>query len=160
MARLPNILTLQSEERSFHPSKRNDPLFWFLDDIDSFTRHYLRYRQALTGFMRALGIPPPAGGDLDQLVDMVHAVWLRRNFDDGRLNHAVRLLLGDAIAPLAGPDVPPRRTRLSWRDIVRRGRRRYVWREEVLRAEPRTEIRITKDEMKQVMRQLDVYFGP
>jgi hypothetical protein len=33
-------------------------------------------------------VPPHT--DLDQLVDMIHTVWLRRNFDDGVLNHAAR----------------------------------------------------------------------
>lgn len=159
MARLPTVLTLQSQERSFHPPKRNNPFFWFLDDIDSFFKHYLRYRHALTDFIRTLRIAPPAGTDLDQLIDMVHAVWIHRNFDDGTLNHAARLLLGDAVAPLSGPDIPPRRSELSRRDVVRRGVRRYIWRDEVLRAEPRAEIRISQDEMKRVMQQLDVYFG-
>jgi glycosyltransferase domain-containing protein len=159
MARLPIILSLQSEERSFHLPKRNNPFFWFLDDIGSFFRHYVTYRSALTHFIRELGISPPANSDLDQLVDMVHAVWLHRNFDNGVLNHAARLLLGDALPPLSGPDA-----RVSWRepaddDMVRQGARRYVWRDEVLRAEPRDEIRISENEMERVMAQLDVYFG-
>ena len=40
--------------------------------------------------------------------------WLRRNFDDGVLNHAARLLLGDAMPPLLGPDVP-----IPWREPAR-----------------------------------------
>ncbi len=160
LARLPVILSLQSTERSFHPPKRNDPLYWFVDDADSFFRHYLRYRSALTDFMRALGIPPPPGADLERVVDMVHAVWLHRNFDDGILNHATRLLLGDAIPPLAGPDLRVPWRRRSWHDVVRRGRRRrYFWREQVLHAEPRSEISISRQEMQRVMEQLDVYFA-
>jgi glycosyltransferase domain-containing protein len=159
-ARLPAILTLQGEERSFHPPTRNDPLFWFVDDVDSFATHYLRYRTTLTDFIRALGIAPPAGTGLDQLVDMVHAVWLHRNFDDGVLNHATRLLLGDAIEPLSGPQ-----THHLWRepvdgDVVEQGRLRYVWRDTVLRAEPEDEIRISREEMERVMNELDAYFAP
>ncbi len=159
LARLPIVLSLQSEERSFHPPKRNDPLYWFVDDIGSFFRHYLRYRSALTDFIRELGIPPPPNSDLDRLVDMVHAVWLHRNFDDGVLNHAVRLLLGDAISPLSGPDVRVDWRRRSYRDIVRQGARRYIWRNEVLRAEPKSEIQISRDETDRVNAQLDIYFG-
>jgi glycosyltransferase domain-containing protein len=159
MARLPIVLSLQSEERSLHPPRRNNPLYWFVDDIGSFFRHYLRYRGALTDFIREVGIRPPPNSDLDRLVDMVHAVWLRRNFDDGVLNHAVRLLLGDAIAPLSGPDARVEWRRRSYRDIVRRGARRYIWRDEVLRAEPRSEIQISRDEIKRVNAQLDIYFG-
>ena len=157
MARLPIVLSLQSEEKSFHLPKRNDPFFWFLDDIGSFFRHYARYRRALTRFIRELCVAAPPDHDLDQLVDMVHAVWLHRNFDDGRLNHAARLLLGDALPPLPGPG-----TRHPWRppadgDAVRSGARRYIWRDEVLRAEPKGEIHISKAEMDRVAMQLDVY---
>jgi glycosyltransferase domain-containing protein len=159
-ARLPAILTLQGEERSFHPPTRNDPLFWFIDDIGSFFRHYARYRTALADFIRELGIAPPTGTDLDQLVDMVHAVWLHRNFDDGVLNHATRLLLGDAIEPLSGPQ-----THHPWRepaggDVTEQGRLRYVWRDRVLRAEPADEIYISRDEMDRVRMALDAYFAP
>ena len=159
-ARLPTILTLQGEERSFHLPKRNDPLFWVTDNIGSFFRHYVRYRRALTDFMRELGVAPPAGTDLDQLVDMVHAVWLRRNLDDGVLNHATRLLLGDAIEPLRSLE-----TNLSWRepadgDLVEQSRLRYIWRNAVLRAEPADEIQISRDEMARVMRELDTHFAP
>jgi glycosyltransferase domain-containing protein len=159
MSRQPHILSLQSEERSFHPPKRNDPFYWFIDDIGSFFEHYVTYRSALTDFMHDLGILPPPNRDLNQLIDMIHAVWLYRNFDDGVLNHAARLLLGDAVRPISGPELPDTRRRRSWRDIVRRGARRYVWRDEVLRAEPSDEIQISKEEINRVTDQLDVYFG-
>jgi glycosyltransferase domain-containing protein len=159
MARLPVILSLQSQERSFHPPKRNDPLYWFLDDSRSFALHYASYRTALTDFIRELGIAPPPHSSLDQLVDMVHAVWLHRNFDDGMLNHAARLLLGDPMEPIPGPDVRIPWRKPGWRDIVRRGARRYVWRRDVLRAEPRHEIHISRQEVQRVTDQLDVYFG-
>lgn len=158
LARLPVILSLQSEERSFHPPKRNDPFYWFLDDIGSFFRHYVAYRTVLTDFARALGIKPPSGADLDQVVDMIHTVWLRRNFDDGVLNHAVRLLLGDPIAPIPGPQIRVPMRDPSSADLVTQRVHRYVWREEVLRAEPRDEILISRTEMDLVMDQLDLYF--
>jgi len=159
MGRLPVILTLQSEVQSFHPPKRNNPFAWFLDDIGSFFRHYVKYRQELTRFIRELGISPPAGADLDQLVDMIHAVWLRRNSDDGILNHATRLLLGDAIPPLDAPGAPPPRRGPEEGDMVKQGALRYIWRDAVLRAEPKDEIQISREEMERVMKQLDVYFG-
>jgi hypothetical protein len=159
MARQPVILSLQSGERSFHPPKRNDPFYWFLDDIGSFFEHYVTYRNALTDFMHSLGILPPPDRDLNQLIDMIHTVWLYRNFDDGVLNHATRLLLGDAVRPIEGPEFRDIRRGRGWRDVVRRGARRYVWRDEVLRAEPRDEIQISKQEINRVTAQLDVYFG-
>ncbi len=159
MARLPLILSLQSEERSFNLPTRNNPFYWFLDDIGSFFTHYVKYRKALTHFIRELGISPPANSDLDQLVDMTHAVWLHRNFDDGVLNHAARLLLGDVLPPLPGPGAPGPWRKPAYRDIVKRRALRYIWRDEVLRAEPRNEIQISKNERENVMRQLDIYFG-
>jgi glycosyltransferase domain-containing protein len=159
MARQPVILSLQSEERSFHLPKRNDPFYWFLDDIGSFFEHYVAYRNALTDFMHNLGISPPPNHDLNQLIDLIHAVWLYRNFDDGVLNHATRLLLGDAVRPISGPELRDTRRGHTWRDIVKNGARRYVWRDEVLRAEPSDEIHISKQEIDRVTDQLDVYFG-
>jgi hypothetical protein len=138
---------------------RNNPLYWFIDDIGSFFSHYVGYRTALTQFIRELGIVPPANTDLDQLVDMTHAVWLHRNFDDGVLNHATRLLLGDAVAPLAGPDAPIPWREPAFHDMVKPGALRYIWRDAVLRAEPRSEIHISTTEIDSVTRQLDVYFG-
>src|SRR5262249_34838089 len=92
LARMPTILTLQSEERSFHLPNRNDPLYWLLDDAESFFAQYRDYRGALTHFMRELGLTQRPAAELNQLVDLVHATWLRVNFDAGVLNHAVRLL--------------------------------------------------------------------
>jgi len=158
MARLPTILSLQTEERSFHPPKRNDPLFWFLDDIGSFFRHYLRYREALTRFIAELGISAPPNSDLNQLVDMIHAVWLHHNSDYGALNHAARLLLGDRLRPLAPSRTVIPRHLPTWWDIVNQGNRRYIWRRSVLRAKPRNEIHILAAERAQVVAQLDVYF--
>lgn len=53
---------------------------------------------------------------------------------------------------------------IPWRepgrkDVIRQGVRRYVWRDNVLRAEPRDEIHISEGEVEQVSKQLDVYFG-
>jgi len=159
MARVPTIHSLQTEERSFHPPKKNNPFYWFLDDVGSFFSHYLRYRRALKEFMLELGASTRFPSDLDQLVDMVHAVWLHRNFDDGTLNHAARLLLGDPIQPIPQPQ-----PKISWReptegDVTRQGVRRYIWRRDVLAAEPKDEIRISAVDMDRVVDQLDIYFG-
>jgi glycosyltransferase domain-containing protein len=158
MARLPVILSLQTEQRSFHPPTRNDPFYWFLDDIGSFFQHYLSYREGLKRFALDLGVCIPSVADLDQLLDMIHAVWLHSNFKGGTLNHAARLLLGDQMPPISQPSNARRRKRLSEGDAVQEGIRRYVWRREVLRAEPRHEIQISAHEMSRVAEQLDIYF--
>jgi glycosyltransferase domain-containing protein len=157
MARLPVVLSLQSEERSFHPPTRNDPFYWFLENISSFFVHYLDYRTALTEFIRELDIPVPPPGDIDQLVDMIHAVWLHRNFDNGVLNHASRLLLGDPIPRITGPEAY--QPTQSCRDMITQKVQRYIWRDTVLNAEPREEISISSKEMDRVMDQTDTYFS-
>ena len=162
MARLPNILSLQTTERSFHPLRRNDPVYWFLDDSRSFFRHYRYYRNSLARFISECGISTPVGTELHQLLDTVHAVWLHYNFNSGVLNYAAQLLLGEPLPPLPHPRPP-----VAWRELahddvlhVGRGQRRYVWRREVLDAEPKAEISISSAEMGRVVqRQLDDYFG-
>jgi glycosyltransferase domain-containing protein len=161
MARLPLVLTLQSQERSFHPPKRNDPFYWYLDDAASFFAHYARYRQALAEYIIGCGVPVPSDAPINQVLDMIHGVWLHRNFNNGVMNHATRLLLGDSLPPLPLPGVV-----LPWRepadgDIVRAGRSRrsYIWRREVIRAQPRHEITITQEEIDRVNEQLDIYFA-
>lgn len=159
LARLPTILSLQSNERSLHAPKRNDPFFWFLDDIGSFFSHYLLYRRALTRFITELRISSHSKPDLDQLVDMIHAVWLHYNFDAGIMNHAARLLLGDLLEPIAPPDPTARWREPATADVVSSGKRQYVWRREVIEAEPKKEIQISAREMQRVMSQLDTYYG-
>jgi hypothetical protein len=159
MARLPVVLSLQTEEHSFHAPRQNNPLYWFLDDARSFVLHHARYRRALIRFIRSRGIMPASGSSLDQLVDMIHAVWLHFSFDYGKLNHTARLLLGDPLQPLPGPHRPIPRRELEEGDVVMEGCRQYVWRREVLGAEPRNEIQISADEMDRVVQSLDVYFG-
>jgi hypothetical protein len=88
-------------------------------------------------------------------------VWLNYNFDHGVLNFATQQLLNGQILNLPNPRPP-----LPWRDIQRkdivhfgRGTRRYIWRSDVLNAEPKNEIHITPDEIEQVEDQLETYFS-
>jgi hypothetical protein len=46
------------------------------------------------------------------------------------------------------------------RDTIRERARRYIWRDAVLRGEPRDEIHISGQEMERVMEELDIYFEP
>ena len=161
LVRLPHIMTLQTVEQSFNPLTRIDPLYWFLDNSRSFFRHYILYRNSLARFIAARRITVATDCDLHQLLDTVHAVWLNYNFDHGVLNHATRRFLGDDIPPLPHPRPP-----LPWRpptgdDVVHATKhgRRYIWRGEVLSAEPREEIEISVEEIARVERQLDWYFG-
>ena len=160
MARLPQVISLQTTETSFYPPRRNDPFYWFLDDPRSFFRHYVAYRRRLARFITERNLGTPRGADLEQLLDTIHAVWLHYNFDGGVLNYAAQLRLGHPLPPLPDP-----RQSIPWRaiasdDVVHaaRGARRYIWRREVVHAEPRGEIDISSGEIRRVERQLDVYF--
>jgi hypothetical protein len=130
-------------------------------DSRSFFAHYRKYRALLLRFMGDHGIVVRPGVDSTHLIDVIHAMWLNHNFDQGVLNHAVRALLDPEVAPL-----PERRSPLPIRpvgdgDLVhpRPGGRRYLWRREVVRPEPQAEISISAAEIARVDDQLDLYFG-
>jgi glycosyltransferase domain-containing protein len=171
VARLPNILTLQTVEESFNRLRDIDPVHWFLNDAQSFYRHYEHYRIVLVDFISENAMAEVAGGALHQLLDVVHAVWLSYTFDNGVLNFAAQQLLEHHALNMPHPRPP-----IPWQDIragdrvnpscqkrrflidARRDNRRYVWRREVLDAEPREEISISSDEIGKVEAQLEVYF--
>jgi hypothetical protein len=157
IARLRNVFTFQGPDISFHPIGRTDPTRWFMEDAGSFLRHYRRHRRLLMRFADELGIAAPVETRLGQLIDVINAVWLNRNFDNGMLNHTARILLGDDLPPLAGRIPPTPQGDVGPGDIVHHGAngRRYIWRRTVLEAEPREEITISAGEMIRVMDQLE-----
>jgi glycosyltransferase domain-containing protein len=128
--------------------------------LTSVRRHGRAGIPSLRRLVRNRGFAFPEGADLEQVVDMIHGIWLAEQVDFGILNHTVRRLLGDPLPPISVPPV-----RAEWREPAEgdevhaspsRGRH-YVWRREVLAAEPREEIAITPDEMARVERELDCY---
>ena len=161
VGRLPNILTLQTVEQSFNRLRDIDPLHWFIHDSSSFYDHCAAYRGSLARFLIEGRMTRLSEPDLLHLLDLVHALWLHNNFDTGTLNYSVQQLLeGQA------PNLPHPRPPLPWREIQaddivhsRGGTGRYIWRGEVLNAEPREEVRISQDEVKRIEEQLDVFFG-
>ena len=95
-----------------------------------------------------------------QLIDLINASYLGRVVDTGTINYAVQYALGDVASPVKFPG--------PWRgwlepqtgDLIRVSRRpdrRYIWRREVVEAEPRDEISITAGEMTKVEAQLEFY---
>jgi len=171
VARLPLVYALRGTAGSHAALHQSHPLFWTLHDAQAFFANYRIFRDAMVGFIRDRGIAEPAGGSLEQFLDLSHATWLGREVDVGRLNHAARLLLGDAVPPLRADPVWPGwrkpsrgdRTRFSaaggrrYTRFFTTGGRRYIWRRAVLEAEPRDEIRIERDEMMRVETELDAY---
>ena len=144
LARLPNIMTLQTVEESFSRLRDIDPFYWFLHDPRSFFRHYVRYRNSLARFVCSNGATRAALAEVHHILDAVHAVWLRYNFNSGVLNLATQQLLDAKGLDLPHPrPAPPWRRKQFW-DVAhsRPKRGRYLWRRSVLEAEPREEIRI------------------
>jgi glycosyltransferase domain-containing protein len=160
VARLRLVQALHGTAVSHVALHQSHPFFWTLHDAEAFFKDYVVYRNAIATFARSRGISAPEGVKLEQLLDMSHATWLGREVDLGMLNHTVRLLLGDPIAPIR---VAPQWA--GWRepsdgDVVHPSAasgRRYVWRKAALEAEPRDEIAIGPDEMARVERELDAY---
>ena len=158
--RIRQILTFQSPEHSFNPLVRTHPFYWFLDDPRSFFRHYTYYTKSLAHFISERGVAATTDRKLIKLLDTIHTLWLHSNFDYGVLSYACQLQLGYPIAPIPDPRSPlPRRAVSPADKIHKHGRRYYIWRDEVLNAEPKNEIHITADEVDRVERQLNFYFG-
>jgi hypothetical protein len=97
---------------------------------------------------------------LEQVLDLINASYLARMVDLGKINHAVGYHLGRVAEPVRFPG--------SWAgwseprpgDLVRpSGRldRRYIWREAVQQAEPKSEIMIRLEEIERVETELDGY---
>jgi glycosyltransferase domain-containing protein len=97
---------------------------------------------------------------LEHLLDMIHATWFCREINTGMVNHAAELLLGHQKPLMYIEHEWP-----GWRDPIapdvihasKRPGRRYIWRREVINAEPRNEIAISKAEIDCVEEQLDAY---
>jgi glycosyltransferase domain-containing protein len=159
LARLPNIMTLQTIEESFSRLRDIDPFYWFLHDPRSFFRHYVRYRNSLARFICDNATRVPLA-EVHHILDAVHAVWLRYNFDPGILNFATQQLLEAKELQLPHPRPAPRWRRKKLWDVAhsRPKTGRYIWRRGVLKAEPREEIRISHDDIKRVETQLDAFF--
>ena len=160
LARLPNITSLQTVEGSFSRLRDNDPFYWFLHNPRSFFRYYVRYRNSLARFICDSGTTKVAPAELHHVLDAVHALWLRYNFDPGILNFTIQQLLNTKELDLPDPRRPPRWHRKRLWDVAHSRPKggRYVWRRNVLRAEPREEISISRDEIGRVEAELDVFF--
>ena len=161
LARLPNIMTLQTVEELFQPpagyrpvllvSSRSPLVFPALCPLPEFACALRMQQWGNKGRPR----------QVHHILDAVHAVWLRYNFDFGVLNLATQQLLDAKGLDLPHPrPAPPWRRKQFW-DVAhsRRKRGRYLWRRSVLEAEPREEIRISRDDIKRVEKQLDVVFA-
>jgi glycosyltransferase domain-containing protein len=159
VARLRSVYALRGPVKSHAAVHQSHPLFFFLRDSQKFFDNYVLFRDGIAAFIRRGGIVTPPGAPLEQLLDLVYAAYLGREVDTGTINHAVQLLLGDALPPIQLEVAP------GWRepgegDVVHRspaGNRRYIWRRQVLAAEPRDEIAIASDDMARVERQLEHY---
>jgi len=160
IARLPLIFNLHGED-SFSPLHERNPLFWFVNDSQSLFDHYVAYREALMPLVRSSGAHVPDGTNLSHLLDLIHATYWGRECNGSVFNHAAELLLGDALPPVEpGPDWPGRRPPGDG-DLVhvtRGGRRRYLWRREVLEAEPREDITIAPAEIRAAEEALEIFF--
>jgi glycosyltransferase domain-containing protein len=159
IARLPLVFSLHGQDTT--RLSQSHPLYWFCRDSDSFFRNYVRYRNTLAEFMQGYCRKQEMQQhDLREIIDAVHAVWLQREFDNGVLNYSAQLLLGEKLAPLPDARQSPPRLEPDGNVVMRsqQGKRLYIWRRDVLLAEPRDEISISPDELQRVEDQLDLYF--
>ena len=174
-ARLPMIQTLRGEEESYIAPAEGHPFYWFLKDAQSFFAGYADYRDRLVDLLHELNtghLSPKRGalfqpvvfrlarlirritrtkrGADDHVIDIIHATYFGREVDTGIINHMARILLGDPVGPLPLPKPEQRDLAIGPGDIVHPSSipgRRYVWRDAVVNAEPRSEITITPEEI-------------
>jgi glycosyltransferase domain-containing protein len=159
VARLRSVYALRGPVKSHAAIHQSHPFFFFLRDAREFFTNYVLFRDGIAAFIRRNGIATPPGVPLEQLLDLTYAAYLGREVDTGTINHAVQLLLGDALPPIQPEPVP------GWQepvegDVVHRSpadNRRYIWRRQVLDAEPRDEIAFGSEDMVRVERQLEHY---
>jgi glycosyltransferase domain-containing protein len=159
VARLPIIYNLRGSEPSLTTTRQNHPFFAFLEDAEDFFSNYAKYRNGLTRFIREKVATTLDKTRLEQVLDVIHATHFAREIDTGMLNHAAQLMLRDdpgstLLAPPAPATSPP------GADIIHRSRsadRLYIWREQVIKAEPHDEILISPEEIDRAEQQLDRY---
>lgn len=183
VARLPTVYAMRGMVPSQADYSEADPFQWLIKDADCFFQCYAIFRRGLKNFFRTGKTKPSlwtsmCGHDdtpirngmhsalnsskipFQQLIDLINASYLGRVIDTGTINYAVQYALGDVAQPVKFPG--------PWRgwlepqtgDVIRvsqRPDRRYIWRREVVEAEPRDEISITAGEMTKVEAQLEFY---
>lgn len=174
--RLPMIHTLRGEEETLTQASNRHPFYWFLSDSGSFFECYISYRNRLATLITELlqKGEEPGNGDvptgkasapdnLTHILDVIHATYFGREIDTGIINHTARVLLGDPIKPIKAAGSKGHGEAIDPADLVHpagRAGRRYVWRKEVLNAEPRSEIMISGEEIARVEAALDQYVLP
>lgn len=161
VARLPCIYSLRGMEESLTPLSQTHPFFALLEDSDGFFEHYRVYRDHLAAFIGSDIRPVScAPGRLQHTLNLIHALNFAPGLDLGMTNYTVQQLLGAPHPPIK---MPPQWT--GWRNPERgdvfgkpaSDGRRFLWRKELLEAEPRNEIAIPAAERTRVEQALGHY---
>ena len=160
VARLRSVYALRGPIQSHAAMHQSHPFFFFLRDAREFFGNYALFRDGIAAFIRRGGIATPPGVPLEQLLDLAYAAYFAREVDTGTINRAVELLLGEPRPPIQCESRAPQSQAPAEGDVVHRspaGNRRYIWRRQLLEAEPRDEIAISGEDMVRVERQLEHY---
>jgi len=159
-ARLPCVYMLRGVEESLSPLAQTHPFFALLADSEAFFTHFGTYRDDLAAFIQATIEPSLGPADLRHMLNLIHTICFLPEMEGGPMEHTVQALFDPSMRWTVAPPAPPEFRKVGWYDSTvrsaRRGRR-YVWRREVLHAEPADEILITPDERARVTRALEDY---
>jgi glycosyltransferase domain-containing protein len=165
-ARLPVIYTLRGIEESHDALPVVDPFYAFLSDSEAFFRNYAKYRANLVAVVQALGgridlvselryldLPGGKAGlvTLEHALNLIHAIYYGLALDRGMVNYTVQRVTGVEQPPIPVPPIWSGSMALREGDSLHNvHERRYVWRKEVMKAEPKSEIAVSPDEVRRV----------
>ena len=163
-ARLPCVFMLRGVEETLTSIVQIHPFHALLADSEGFFTHYGVYRDGLDAFIDA-SVPHPslASAERRHMLNLIHAIFFRPELDGGPMEYAVQRLFDPT---MRAPTVPPIKAELSElgrHDLMlqsSRKTRRYIWRHQLLHAEPRDEITIDAEECARVITALDGYDPP
>jgi glycosyltransferase domain-containing protein len=158
--RMQSVYALHGSTKSHAAIYLSHPFHFFLRDAAGFFQSYLALRNGIAAFIRSNGLRVPPNPKLEQLLDLIYASYLGREIDAGTINRAVEEWLDGGMSA-----IEPEYRSAAWKELrpgdiahpATKCDRCYVWRQNVVEAEPRDEISITPSDMARVEKQLNSF---
>jgi glycosyltransferase domain-containing protein len=161
--RLPCIFSMRGTEQSHSKLSDVNPFYAMAEDSEGFFSKFGVYRNVLVDKMidaasAQNGARMMNGEKLRHAFNLMHAIQYAPEIDSGYLNYTLQRLL-DPSMPEPSALSQQRDFGVARRDdqVHRCDGRTYLWRKELLTAEPRHEIAISREEIDRVEQQINHY---